>query len=170
MRFLNLVAAVLVSFVDGVLFANLVTVFSSSAVGAVALLLSWILLGYLLYRYPNPRILIGSIVLTLGMAALLIPLGFLAVGGGIGELGPLAGLLGAIAFGLILGPLGLVLGLIGFWLISQGLRRHRSVTLTKLRAGTTKFCTSCGAQVPVEASFCSQCGSKQGQVHHANVS
>jgi len=161
----NLVAGIVVGFIDGVLIGNLATVFSTSAGGALAFLSAWVLVSYLIYRYPQPRIAIGSIVLCLGILCLLIPMGFFVVGSRMGGFGVLAGGLGAIAFALILGPLGLVLALIGFWLVSQGLRRLRTTPVSKQpRPVVGRFCTFCGAQMSAQGSFCPNCGARQPQV------
>jgi hypothetical protein len=131
----HLVVGIGVGFIDGILIGNIVTVFSTSAGGALAFLFAWVLMSYIIYRYPQTRIAIGSIVLCLGIISLLIPLGFFVIGSQMGGFGALAGGLGAIAFALILGPLSIVLALIGFWLVTQGLRRLREKALRRSQQG-----------------------------------
>lgn len=162
----NLVAGIVVGFIDGILIGNIVTVFATFAGGALAFLFAWVLMSYIIYRYPQTRIAIGSIVLCLGIVSLLIPLGFFVVGSQMGGFGALAGGLGAIAFALILGPLGIVLALIGFWLVSHGLRRLKEKAPTSKPAGPVvgTFCTFCGARISPQGSFCPKCGAKQPQV------
>ena len=162
----SLVAGIVVGFIDGILIGNIVTVFATSAGGALAFLFAWVLMSYIIYRYPQTRIAIGSIVLCLGIVSLLIPLGFFVVGSQMGGFGALAGGIGAIAFALILGPLGIVLALVGFWLVSQGLRRLREKAPTSKPAGPAvgTFCTFCGARISPQGTFCPKCGAKQPQV------
>jgi hypothetical protein len=125
MHIRTLVAGTIVGFIDAILIGNIMTVFSTNTAGVIIFLLSWLALSYVLYQRSNIRTLAGSLILVLGLIALLVPLGLVAVGSRMGGFGPLAGILGAVAFGLILGPLGLILTFIGFWLINQGLRRQR---------------------------------------------
>lgn len=159
-RIKHLVGATIVSLLDGVLIGNIVTVFSNTADGAAVFLVSWIVLTYGLYRFFSGRTVVGSFVLSLGIVALLVPLGMLVVGSGSGGFGPLAGLIGGIALAIVLGPLGLILTFIGFWLINQGLRRQRSAAVG-VHEGGARYCTSCGAQIQSGVTFCPKCGARQ---------
>ncbi len=158
-RVKHFVGAIIGSLLDGVLVGNIVTVFSNSAVGGGVFLLTWIGLTYGLYRFFSGRTLVGSFVLSLGIVALLVPLGMLVVGAGSGGFGPLAGLIGGIVLAIVLGPLGLILTFIGFWLINQGVRRQRSAA--KAQQETVKYCTNCGSQIQSGVTFCPKCGARQ---------
>jgi hypothetical protein len=65
----GLVPSVVVGLIDAFLIGNIVTVFSSVAVGVAAFLVSLVLIGYSPYRFPNVRCLVGSVLLTLGISA-----------------------------------------------------------------------------------------------------
>lgn len=161
MKIKHLVGAVITGLLDGLLIGNIVTVFSNSAAGAAVGLLSWVLLAYGLYKFFNVRTLIGSFVLSLGIVALLVPLGIVAMGSQTTGFGPLAGMIGGIVFAIVLGPLGLILTFIGFWLINRGVRRQRMEPVIKAQAENLRYCTNCGSQVQSNATFCPRCGAKQ---------
>jgi uncharacterized membrane protein len=124
-------------------------------------LLSWVLLTYGLYKFFNIRTLVGSFVLSLGIVALLVPLGLVAMGTRTSGFGPLAGMIGGIVFAIVLGPLGLILTFIGFWLINRGVRKQRMEPIVKPQAKTVRYCTNCGSQIQSSVPFCPQCGTKQ---------
>jgi len=148
-----------VGLLDGLLIGNVVTVFSDSTAGATVGLLSWVLLSYGLYEFFNIRTLVGSFVLSLGIVALLLPLGLVVMGSRMSGFGPLAGMIGGIVFSIVLAPLGLILSIIGFWLISRGLRKQR--TGSGVKAQAERYCTNCGSPIQSTVAFCSRCGAKQ---------
>jgi hypothetical protein len=161
-RVKQFVGAVIVSLLDALLIGNIVTVFSGTAGGAVVFMVSWIALTYSLYRFFSGRTLVGSFVLSLGIVALLVPLGMLFVGSRSEGFGPLAGLIGGIVLAIVLGPLGLIFTFIGFWLINQGIRRQKAqVQQPVAKAEGARYCANCGSQIQLGMAFCPKCGAKQ---------
>ncbi len=161
MKIKHLVGAVIVGLLDGLLIAFIVTGLSSGAAGATVGLLSWVLLTYGLYKFFNIRTLVGSFVLSLGIVALLVPLGLVATGSRMSGSGPLIGLVGGIIFAIVLAPLGLILTFIGFWLINGGVRKQRTEPVVKPQAENLRYCTNCGSQIQSSVAFCPRCGAKQ---------
>ena len=157
----HLVGAVIFGLLDGLLIGNILTLFSDSSAGGTVGLLSWLLLTYGLYRFFNPRTLVGSFVLSLGIVALLVPLGLVAMGSRMSGFGPLAGMVGGMVFAIVLGPLGLILTFIGFWLINRGVRKQRIESAVIAQAESVRYCTSCGSQFQSSVTFCPRCGAKQ---------